>query len=271
MKLAEFDLYQEYSVAKSHENSNGTLCAYLLDDGKMHPAVLITPGGGYGMLAEHEGKDVAERFVRDGFNAFVLKYSLAPCAYPVQLAEAVMAMGFIRQKADEFGVISDKVASLGFSAGGHLASTLATIGCDKAVEGYIGRHVDARPDASVLVYPVINLDSPFAHQNSAERVSGNNDELKRYLSTEKRVSVDTPPTFLAHLSTDETVPVQNTLSYATALANNGVNFELHVFPEGWHGLGLGDNPETSEDKIYFERWSRWQPMVVEFLRTKHGF
>jgi acetyl esterase/lipase len=271
MKFVSFDLYNEYSVSKKCPDLYGFLDAYLVDDGKKHPAILVCPGGGYEMLAGHEITPVAQKFVESGFNAFVLKYSLAPNFYPVQLSEAVMAMDFIKSNALTFNVVKDKVACLGFSAGGHLASCLATIGCDDAVKNYIGKEVNARPDASLLLYPVINLDDKITHAGTSANVSGGSDELKTYLSTEKRVDKSTPPTFIATTATDTTVPAANTLRYADALAENDVNFELHVFPEGWHGMGLGDNPETPEDAVYMDRYARWQPLAVEFLKIKHGF
>ena len=272
MKVLHFDLYEEYSIAKSKTEIYGFLDAYLIDDGTVRPAVLVCPGGGYGMLAKHECEPVAKRFAEFGFNAFVLKYSLAPHSYPVQLAEAVMAMGFIRDRAKELCVDANKVACLGFSAGGHLASTLATIGCDDAVKSYIGREINARPNASLLVYPVINLDGEIAHGGSAENVSGGDENLKAYLSTEKRVDKNTPPTFIVTVATDDCVSCENSLRYAVALAENGVNFELHVLPDGWHGMGLGnDDPETPEDAACMDRYARWQQFAVEFLKTKHGF
>lgn len=271
MKTVCIDLYKEYCINKNRPELIGYLDAYLIDDGEKHPAILVCPGGGYEMLAGHECTPVAKKFVESGFNAFVLRYSLAPEAYPVQLSEAVMAMDYVRSNAESLGVLSDKVACIGFSAGGHLASCLATLGCDDAVQNYIGKAVNARPDASILLYPVINLDDKITHAGTSQNVSGGSEALKTYLSTEKRVDRSTPPTFIATTATDAAVPAMNSLRYAAALAENDINYELHVFPEGWHGMGLGDNPETEEDAAYMDRFARWFPLAVEFLKIKHGF
>ena len=265
MKIIGFDLYNEYSLAKK-DGITGTLTAYLCDDGATHPALLVIPGGGYRSLAPHEGVDIAHAFCQKGFNCFELTYSLAPNAYPVQLSESVMALDLIRARADEFCIDKSKVAVIGFSAGGHLASTLATIGCDARVEKYVGKRLNTVPNAALLLYPVINLDSEIAHVGSADNVSGGDAELKAYLSTEKRVDKNTPPTFLAHAQTDETVPYQNSLVFADALAKSNVPYELHVFPDGWHGMGLG----TEDDDEASRSWSTWVDMALAFLK-KHNF
>lgn len=268
MKKLSFNLYDEYALR--YENCVGELTALLHDDGKEHSAILIFPGGAYSFCSDREKENVALRFFSEGMNAFYLEYTVDPAGYPVQLSEAVMAMDFIRANAQKFGVVKDKVAVLGFSAGGHLASTLSTVCCDGEVERYVGRRLDGKPNATLLLYPVINL-TDITHHDTSMTVSGDRDEIREYLSTEKRVDKDTPPAFICTTATDDAVPAENSLRYATALARAGVNYELHVFPAGWHGLGLADEePEVPEDAPIFERFKTWVPSSVEFLRL-HGF
>ncbi len=194
-------------------------------------AVLVCPGGGYGALAmDHEGKQVAEWFNSFGVSAFVLKYRLGPrYHHPVMLDDARRAITIIRTRARELNVDPNKIGVMGFSAGGHLASTLST----HFQEG-------ERPDFSILVYPVISFTTIYTHSGSMRNLLGNSPDpaLVWNLSNELMVTAQTPPTFLFHTSGDTGVPPENSVLYYLALRKAGVPAEMHIYQEGRHGVGL---------------------------------
>jgi acetyl esterase/lipase len=207
-------------------------------------AVVVCPGGGYGMLAvDHEGKQVAEWLNSLGVATFILKYRLGPrYHHPAMLNDAGRAIRTVRAGAKRWGLDPHKVAIIGFSAGGHLASTAGThfdAGKPDA-EDPIER-VSSRPDRLILVYPVIALATPYGHAGSLHNLLGDHptQELIENLSNERQVTKDTPPTFLAHTNADSGVPAENSLLFALALRKAGVPVELHLFERGPHGLGLG--------------------------------
>jgi acetyl esterase/lipase len=207
-------------------------------------AVVVCPGGGYGMLAvDHEGKQVAEWLNGLGIAAFVLKYRLGPrYHHPAMLHDASRAIRTVRALAAKWNLDPHRIAILGFSAGGHLASTAGTHfdaghpGADDPIE-----RVSSRPDRLILIYPVVTLATEHAHRGSLRNLLGENPakELIELLSNERQVTKDTPPAFLAHTNADEGVPAENSILFALALRKKGVPVELHLFERGQHGLGLG--------------------------------
>ncbi len=220
-----------------------TLTAYPAEGSQApRPAVIICPGGGYQRLAiEHEGQAPAAWLNTLGVSAFVLKYRLAEYGHPAPLRDVLRAVRIVRQRAAEWGIDPGKIGVLGFSAGGHLAASAATL--FDAPEGKTGAALDsvsARPDFAVLVYPVITLKDPFAHRGSRTALLGEGPSAERVarLSLEGQVSGATSPTFLVHGSDDASVPAQNSVLFYLALREAGVSAELHVFAHGPHGLGL---------------------------------
>ncbi|WP_029192743.1 alpha/beta hydrolase [Paenibacillus harenae] len=219
-----------------------------LAEGDQRPAVIVCPGGGYGMRAQHEGEPIAKWLNGLGVSAFVLRYRVAPYQYPCALLDAQRAIRLVRHEAEKFRIDPDKVGLLGFSAGGHLTANAGTSydRGDKNAEDMIERH-SCRPDLLVLCYPVITMLSPFTHEGSRENLVGRDAELSRFEqhSNELNVTGDTPPTFLWHTSNDGAVPVENSLMFASALSKHDVLFDLHVYAKGRHGLGLSeDEPHT---------------------------
>jgi len=206
-------------------------------------AMVVLPGGGYGGLAAHEGKDYALWLNEQGITAFVLKYRLGPAGYrhPAMLHDAARAIRLVRSKAAEWKLDPKRIGIMGSSAGGHLASTLLThfdSGKSEA-EDLIDRQ-SSRPDIGILCYAVITMGQ-FTHQGSKNNLLGKNPspELVQELSNELHVTKDTPPCFLWHTFEDTAVPVENSLQFAAALRKAGVPFDLHVYQKGAHGLGLG--------------------------------
>ncbi|KAF2333919.1 alpha/beta hydrolase [Flavobacterium nitrogenifigens] len=208
-------------------------------------AVVICPGGGYTHLAfDKEGTKVAEWFNSLGITAFVLKYRM-PTDLTMKnknvgpLQDAQEAIRYVRQNASKWNVDPSKIGILGFSAGGHLASTASTHYDDKVYDS--AYKVSARPDFSLLIYPVISMENDITHKGSQTNLLGENPskELINNYSNEKRVTSKTPPTFLIHATDDTVVIPENSINYYLALKKNGVTAELHIYEKGGHGFGLG--------------------------------
>ena len=237
-------------------------------------AVVICPGGGYGMLAmDHEGKQVAEWLNSLGITAFVLKYRLGPRDHhPAMLQDAGRAIRTVRAGAEKWKLDPHKIAILGFSAGGHLASTAGThFDAGKSdAEDPIER-VSSRPDRMILVYPVIALATPYGHTGSLKNLLGDNPsrELVEHLSNERQVTKETPPTFIAHTNADKGVPAENALLFTLALRKAGVPVELHLFERGPHGLGLGGG--TADFHVPAEPSFKAWPKLCETWLRNQGF
>jgi acetyl esterase/lipase len=220
-------------------------------------AMVVCPGGGYTMLAPHEGASYALWLNEQGIAAFVLKYRLGSSGYrhPRMLEDAARAVRMVRWHAVEWKLDPKRIGIIGSSAGGHLASTLLThFDMGQADSADPVDRVSCRPDLGVLCYAVITMGAK-THGGSRENLLGINPspELIRELSNEEHVTARTPPCFLFHTSDDEAVPVENSLEFAEALRRAGVPFELHVYEHGAHGIGLGGG---SDDPARRHPWTR---------------
>lgn len=228
-------------------NDIPTLTPYLpAPDRRTGSAVVICPGGGYGGLAAHEGHDYAEFLRQQGIAAFVLRYRLGSAGYrhPIMLGDAARAVRRVRHEAERYAIDPRRIGIMGSSAGGHLASTLLThfdAGNPEAPDPVDRR--SSRPDLGILCYPVITLGE-FTHQGSKKNLLGDSPDpgLVELLSNEKQVTRETPPTFLWHTWEDQAVAVENSLQFAAALRRAGVPFDLHVYQQGKHGIGLQSRP-----------------------------
>jgi acetyl esterase/lipase len=219
-------------------------------------AVVICPGGGYGgVMMSYEGHDIARWLNTLGVAGIVLHYRHAPkYQHPVPLEDAQRALRTVRARAKEWKIDPKRVGILGFSAGGHLASTAGTH-FDHGVKNPPDS-VDAescRPDFMILVYPVITMTGPYAHTGSRRNLLGDNPDAKLVdaLSNEKQVTDKTPPTFLAHTSEDTAVPPQNSVLFYEALIKHKVPAELHIYEKGPHGLGMDRRPD-----LPFSSWPK---------------
>lgn len=238
------------NITRLHDVTEPSLTVYMPPEEKATgAAVIICPGGGYQILAiDHEGYDVAQWFNEQGITAFVLKYRL-PNDEAMEQKEIVpildlqQAIRTVRQRAPEWGIRQDQIGVMGFSAGGHLASTGATHYLDNI--GEMSDQTSLRPDFSVLIYPVITFQSDFYHQGSKEALVGpdaSQQTVERF-SNHLRVTADTPPTFLIHATDDLVVPVENSINYYMALREHGVPAEMHIYETGGHGFGLAEGQE----------------------------
>ena len=215
-------------------------------------AVVVCPGGAYMMKADHEGGPIAEKINEAGVSAFVLDYRVKPCHYLAPLGDAKRAIRLVRSLGYE------KVAILGFSAGGHLTCSAATLydGGDPDSADPIER-LSSRPDAFVACYPVASFLT-YRHQGTLEALLGERRtdlKLLHQFSAEEQVTKDTPPAFIWHTAADEGVPVENSLNLAAALSRHGVPFELHIYPEGRHGLGLAG--EYEDVRTWSDHMNAW--------------
>jgi len=224
-------------------------------------AIVVCPGGGYGHLADHEGHTIAVWLNSIGVTAAVLKYRLGPrYGHPAPMQDAARALRTVRARAKEWNLDPNRIGIWGFSAGGHLASTMATHFDDgnPHASDPIER-VSSRPDVAVLAYPVISMAEGTTHAGSRKNLLGANPppELVALLSNEKQVTPKTPPTFLFHTADDSAVSVENSFLFAEALRKAKVPYELHVFEKGRHGVGLAQNdPALSAWPKLLESWLR---------------
>jgi len=214
-------------------------------------AVIICPGGGYwGLAIEHEGSQVAQWFNRLGITAFVLKYRLPEASIMVDksvgpLQDGQEAIRIVRRHAQEWGINPNKIGIMGFSAGGHLAATVSTH-FNETVYPLKKDDVSARPDFSLLIYPVISMDSTITHMGSRINLLGekpSEEQVMRFLN-EKQVTAQTPPAFLIHSMDDTVVPVENSIRYVLAMKKCNVDCELHLYQHGGHGYGMGRSSDT---------------------------
>jgi acetyl esterase/lipase len=247
--------------------SNPELFVYLPSKEKATgSAILVCPGGGYGVVCmDHEGIAVAKWLNEIGVAAIVLKYRLPSDLIMKDktigpLQDAQEAMRTIRRNAEKWGIKKDKIGVLGFSAGGHLASSLSTHYSEKV---YDAEPISARPDFSILIYPVITFDESFTHMGSRKNLIGESpsDDKIKFYSNELQINTDTPPAFLVHSTDDGAVPVKNSLRYFEELKKVGVSAEMHVYEKGGHGYGLGRDPKSTE--------SSWPKTCEAWLKAKN--
>lgn len=270
MNVEIVDLYESCGIPKP-EHGVGRLRCWIprpLQEGRTAPAVLILPGGAYACTSEREAEPVALRFAAQGYRAFVLDYACAPARFPMALGEAAMAMTYLRSHARVLGI--QKIAALGFSAGGHLCGLLGTLFDHQSLLP-VPAGESVRPDALVLAYPV-TVSHGKTHADSFVNLTGGDARLTEKLSLETLVRKDMPPVFLWHTRDDGAVPVFGTLALARALEENGVPFALHIYAHGEHGLSTADSlvyPANQMPKVSTDV-PGWIAAAQGFL-AEHGF
>ena len=236
---------------------------------RIHPAIIICPGGGYNHVSDREAEPVAKAYFAAGYNTYILTYTVGEDAKNfVPLSQLAATMAEVRKNADAWFTVKDKIAVCGFSAGGHLAASLGTLFNEEKFLKVYGREEDIRPDAMVLGYPVITADE-FAHAGSIQRVSGAEVGTEEYawFSLDKHVDAQTPPAFLWHTAEDSVVPVENSIKMAAALSAAKVPFEYHVVPKGPHGMSTC----TKEVGSYSPYNARWMDWSITWLNTLFEF
>lgn len=236
-----------------------------LEDGENFACMLVLPGGGYGMVSHQEGPPVAGWLNSLGISAVVLEYTIGDTIYPTPQQQAIYAIRSMRANATRNKIDPNHIGVIGFSAGGHLAACVSQ-GFDRKEwqldpDGTLG-DLSARPDASILAYPVIN-STATAHTGSFDNLFGADasDATRSQVSWERNAHPQSPPTFLWHTAEDTVVPVENSYSMAMALQKNNTPHELHVFPKGGHGLGLGTIDTRRNDSV-----AQWRVLADNWLR-----
>lgn len=233
-------------------------------------AVVICPGGGYGHLAmDHEGHQIAQWLNKFGVAGFILKYrhrnSGSGYGHPAPLQDAQRAVRTVRARAKEWNVNPERIGILGFSAGGHLASSAGTHFQNRYndVKDSIDK-VSCRPDFMILIYPVISFTESFTHKGSRKNLLGNDPEreLVENLSNERQITAQTPPTFLVHGNDDKGVPPENSIFFYLALRKAKVPAEMHIYENGRHGFGLGKQfGAVSSWPVRCEEWMRGRGLL----------
>lgn len=236
-------------------------------ENKKQPCILICPGGGYGFVSQREAEPIALKFLEQGYNVFVLTYSIAPHRFPQQLREVAASLELIHQNADEWLCDVERVAIVGFSAGGHLAAHYSNAyDCSEVREIF----PDSKPvQATILAYPVITSKEVYIHKGSFVNLLGEiPQDIDNRFSCENLVTDKTPPTFLWHTASDNVVPVENSLLYAMELSKHKIPFEMHVYPEGPHGMATADELTCGKEYLLTNavRTHEWIEAVKNWLK-----
>ncbi len=240
-----------------------TIVPFIPENKRSDAAVIICPGGGYGALCDHEGSEYAKKLAENGITAFVLYYRVCPHFFPLPLNDSRRAIRFVRANAEKYGIDGQKIAIMGSSAGGHLAALTSTF-CGVLPNEDIDEidKFDSLPNAQILCYPVIiSPDSEnISHAGSYGCLLGVEDSAKeKSVDPTLLANQNTPPAFIWHTSDDQCVNVINSYQYATALRKNGVDVEMHIFPNGTHGAGLA---------YHLPHVSKWFDLLLNWFDYK---
>ncbi|MBR7133035.1 MAG: alpha/beta hydrolase [Clostridia bacterium] len=252
------ELYLPYNMTEMHREN------------QKRPCMIVCPGGGYGFCSQREAEPIALNFLPEGYNVFIITYSVAPHRFPTQLCEVAAVMELIYANSEKWNCDTERIAIIGFSAGGHLAAHYSTMFDCKEVRAVFPE--SKAVNASVLCYPVITADPEVAHQGSFINLLGRypeGDELD-YFSCDRCVKENTPPAFLWHTAQDNCVPCMNSLLYAGALLKHNIPAELHIYPYGYHGLSTCDRQtidDLTEEIIYDNAWltslKKWLGLIFK--------
>lgn len=240
-----------------------------IDIDRLHPAVIVLPGGGYGFTSDRENEAIAFKFITEGICAFVLKYNVAPIRFPNALCEALLSIKYVRDHAKEYNIDPENISVCGFSAGGHLAASTGVHWKSPYILDILGiSGSEIKPNKLILSYPVIT-SGEYAHRGSFDNLLGDDNQSEKWLefnSLEKQVTSDTPQSFIWHTYEDEGVPVQNSMLFASALIAHKIPTELHIYKRGGHGLSLG-NHMVYGDKKYGDNHmtSDWIEKAIRFI------
>ena len=258
-----------------YETNHPYVDTYILDQigdartscDKCRGAVVVVPGGGYAMTSDREAEPVAMKFAAAGYHTFVLWYRVKPEKYTHPLEDLARTVAMIRAHAEEWRVDPNDISVCGFSAGGHLTASLGVFWDKPFLSEIVGMDNECfRPNRLILGYPVIT-SGPKANRGSFENLTSGDESLWPLLSLENQVSENTPPTFLWHTASDEGVPVENSLLFATALSGFHIPYEMHIFPNGPHGQSIAEEIVYKSDPTAFSPdCAIWTELAVKWLK-----
>ncbi|MDD3278562.1 MAG: alpha/beta hydrolase [Lachnospiraceae bacterium] len=268
-------IMKEYPIQAEGSCQYARLCTYIWEQSpelawKERPLILMCPGGGYTMTSDREADPIAMHFLEQGYHVAILRYSVEPAVYPTALLEAAASMKLIWEHSREWHVDTSRIILQGCSAGGHLAASLGVFWKEAWLAEKTGVSSEQlKPAGMILCYPVITSGA-FAHRGSFEALLKGEytEELLERNSLEKQVTKDTPPTFLWHTYTDDTVPVENSLLLIQAMKTYEIPVEFHMYPVGGHGLATCDEAAVNEDHYGIQKECQsWLPLVKTWLKN----
>lgn len=275
MIIKTYDMSVDYAaLGSSVPSETARLTSYILDPDQVgatvrskRPAVIVCPGGGYHSRSKRESEPIVMQYCAAGFHAFLLDYSVAPTGWPAPLCELSKAVKTVRALAQEYPIDPDRIFVCGFSAGGHLAASLGVHGAETIIKKGSGvSGSENMPNGLILCYPVITGEDGKTHEGTREHFSeGLKPDKLEYFSLEKFVTPNTPKSFIWHTFEDSSVPVYSSMRFAEALLQNGVEYELHIYPSGNHGLALGTWQTAAEDKHYNPYVSGWMQQSINWI------
>lgn len=241
-----------------------------VDESQTFPCTVICPGGGYWWCSEREAEPIALRMLGNGIAAAVVNYACEYQHYPLQLLEILAAITYIRRNSQDLHIDPEKIAVMGFSAGGHAACSAGLFWQDKLAEDTLGiAHGEDKPNGMILCYPVIT-SGEYTHEGSMKCLLGDEPsaELTAKMSLENQVTENAPHAFIWHTSEDGLVPVENSLLIATALHKKGIDVEMHIYPKGGHGLSLCDETVSKIDSLdnVTKYCSDWVPHCIKWIK-----
>ena len=269
----EYMITEKFDIKVEGSLPGAALYTYIIDYSEElvvneRPLILLCPGGGYEWTSDREAEILALQFLAMGFNAAVLRYSVAPAVFPTALLELCEAMKIVKENAEKWHVLKDKIFVEGCSAGGHLAASLGVFWNKKWLSEKAGVANEVlKPAGMILCYPVIT-SGEYAHRGSFNALLKGieTEELLEEVSLEKQVTTDTPPAFIWHTFTDDSVPVENSIFFITELRKNKVNTEFHMYPVGGHGYStaklITKSPNGNEIQVECQSWLNQAEMWV---------
>lgn len=234
---------------------------------KKHRAMIICPGGGYDYCSEREAEPIAFRFIGYGISCFVLRYTCKR-VFPTNALECAAAIKYVRDNAEKFDIDPDKIIVAGFSAGGHLAATVSNLWNSEILTKPLNcSPEDIKVNGTLLSYAVLTSDEKYTHEGSILNLMGGKQDpkMRKFLSMEDHVSENTPPTFLWHCADDGCVRVENSLFYMTALSENVIPFEAHIYEYGGHGLALCDETTATWSGHYQPVAANWSKAAIDWI------
>ncbi len=269
--------YEVISIQTEQSAPDAKFYAYILDSSKefqpglIRPMIILCPGGGYRMTSDREAEPVAMRLLAMGYHVGILRYSVAPARFPTSLLELAEVMKIVHENHEKWHVDWNRIFVQGSSAGGHLAASLGVFWNKPFLyEAAETTPEILRPAGLILSYPVITSKKKYMHEGSFRQLLGSDyKEKRKEMSLEKQVTSDTPPCFIWHTFTDQTVPVENSFLFAKALRKAGVPTELHIYPTGGHGLSLADETTSEPDgSAVCETIQSWISLLKVWLEVQ---